>query len=44
MTRLEILTVLYSLRVILKDEDKEKAVDNANEVINSVIAEAEKNT
>ncbi len=39
MTRLEILTMLYSLEALLEEEKTEKA----KEVIKKVIAEAEKN-
>lgn len=38
MTRLELLTLLYSLRVLLNKE----LYDEAKEVIDQVIAEAEK--
>ena len=38
MTRLELLTMLYSLRALLSKE----LYDEAKEVINQVIAEAEK--
>jgi hypothetical protein len=39
MTRLEILTMLYSLEALLEDDKTEKA----KEVIKKVISEAEKN-
>jgi hypothetical protein len=38
MTRLEILTLLYSLEALLEDNKSEKAM----EIIRKVIAEAEK--
>jgi len=44
MTRLEVLTLLYSLESVLDDEDAKKTQEKALDVIRKVIREAENNS
>ena len=44
MTKLEVLTLLYSLESVLDDEDSKKAQEKALDVIRKVIREAENNS